>query len=393
MISFAAFLVLAWCVPNILARNETLEHAWVREPSGRGTWSILWSCLATIFICTWTVLHLNVPKPGHGRAYLQFRKIAWMLIALIAPEIVLFTSAEHLSDSRAMTRAWREKGDRGWTLTHAQFARAKGFYTSTSEGQIAVCHPNELTEHIIAGRIGGPPISENELKSRGASDSLIKLVAILQIICFALQTLFRAIGHDDITAIEIMTVAFVVCSIFTYGFFWHQPQNVEYPVILHIRDVAAVADDENGLEENPGLSTMEEERSELSPALHQPRRMRSRFYDLIGEDVPDALLCTFAVGFGAMHCLAWNSPFPSPKERLLWRICSVASTALPVPIIIALKYTTNSSWFTLVCSVFGPPLYISARIFIIYLAFMSLRVLPASAYQTVTWTNYIPHFL
>jgi hypothetical protein len=29
----------------------------------RGTFDILWSCIITLLICTWTVQHLNVPPP------------------------------------------------------------------------------------------------------------------------------------------------------------------------------------------------------------------------------------------------------------------------------------------------------------------------------------------
>lgn len=33
--------------------------------------------------------------------------------------------------------------------------------------------------------------------------------------------------------------------------------------------------------------------------------------------------------FRALHCLAWNSLFSTPKEQLAWRICSVTTTAIP----------------------------------------------------------------
>ena len=34
--------------------------------------------------------------------------------------------------------------------------------------------------------------------------------------------------------------------------------------------------------------------------------------------------------FGGLHCLAWNFHFPTPGEVLGWRICSVATTVLPI---------------------------------------------------------------
>ena len=40
-----------------------------------------------------------------------------------------------------------------------------------------------------------------------------------------------------------MTVAFVFCSVFIYGFSWNQPQNVEYPVFIEVSDAALAADE------------------------------------------------------------------------------------------------------------------------------------------------------
>lgn len=355
-----------------------MEYGWVPEPSGRGTWSILWSCIATMFICTWTVLHLDVPKPGHNWQYVEGRKILSMFVALIAPELFLGKSVQSFYCARAWIKFLRENGYSGWTLAHAEFVDAKGFYIDTLEGKTSLCSSDELQNLIVAGRMDGPPISEDELKSRGKSDSMIKLVAILQIIWFAVQTLVRAIGHRHITAIEIMTVAFVFCSTFTYGFCWHRPQNVEHPIVLQIKDVA-VADGH--------MSKV------IRPSLHQ---------SLLEDKATNAgftLMFLFATAFGAIHCLAWNSPFPSPEERLAWRVCSVASTALPVltnltmlPMMInwnAYVPETHSYWLHYPLLV----LYFIARIIIIVLAFMSLRALPGDAYETVNWNNYVPHFV
>jgi hypothetical protein len=47
--------------PNCTIPAEGL-HSLVSAPYVRGTLDILWSCLATIIACTYTVLHLNIPK-------------------------------------------------------------------------------------------------------------------------------------------------------------------------------------------------------------------------------------------------------------------------------------------------------------------------------------------
>lgn len=212
MFSLARLIFIAAWIWNVQARNETLVQGWQPEPPGRGTWSILWSCLATIFICTWSALHLDVPE-DHGVGYLLFRKIRWMLVAATAPEYLLWTSASNFLEARDLSKYLEARGYREWSQTQTQFASARGFETHPTQGTYSRCSLDELREHIETRRIDRPPISKKELKARGKSDWVGKLIAVLQIIWFVVQTLFRAIQHYQITALEIMTVAFVFCSI------------------------------------------------------------------------------------------------------------------------------------------------------------------------------------
>ena len=414
--SLAPLIVIAVLVLNAQARDEMLIHGWTPEPSGRGTWSILWSCLATIFVCTWSALHLDVPK-NHGRWYLTFRKVGWMLLATMAPELILTLSANNFFKARALSKHLRNQGYQGWTLTQTQFARARGFRTRTPQGEESECDQHLLRTLIEKGDVDGPPISEEELKSRGKSDWIIKLIAVLQILWFVVQTLFRAIQHYQTTALEIMTVAFVLCSVFIYGFSFNQPQDVEYPVFLEISataltidgaasatDTTTQATDKTKANQNSDKSIGPEEGAEPASPIGRVVRMRSRppsqyVSGWAAKYFPGVLLWLFACGFGALHCLAWNSPFPTSKERLAWRICSATTTALPALLALSLStlYTVGDisdtmSFVMLLVLITMPLLYVIGRITIIVLAFMSLRALPAGAFQTVDWDSYIPHF-
>lgn len=54
----------------------------------RTVWTIVWSCLLTIFACTWTAVHPNIPGPADsGWARLK-RRIVVMIYAMIAPEMI-----------------------------------------------------------------------------------------------------------------------------------------------------------------------------------------------------------------------------------------------------------------------------------------------------------------
>lgn len=62
---------------------------WVAGPTERGTLQLIWSCLITIFACTWTVLHLNVPAYDDKPRTILLRKIKWMVITILFPEFIL----------------------------------------------------------------------------------------------------------------------------------------------------------------------------------------------------------------------------------------------------------------------------------------------------------------
>ena len=52
--------------------------------------SIIVSCASTIFLCTWVALHPNVPEdPYEARSKSFWKRVGLMLVALLAPEVIL----------------------------------------------------------------------------------------------------------------------------------------------------------------------------------------------------------------------------------------------------------------------------------------------------------------
>jgi hypothetical protein len=101
---------------NLTAIRTTLAPAWVSGPELRGTISILWSCIITLIACIFTALHLNVPVNTKKLPMLR-EKFKWVMIGLIAPEVVLYLASSQFLDSRRLSRElsslWqqRELGD------------------------------------------------------------------------------------------------------------------------------------------------------------------------------------------------------------------------------------------------------------------------------------------
>ncbi|KLU89660.1 hypothetical protein MAPG_08631 [Magnaporthiopsis poae ATCC 64411] len=117
----------------------TASLGFVQTPPIRGTMEIVWSCVSVIFLCSWSILHLKVP-PQHRpqdwrqRARWRFalfrRKLKWMVLTILAPEILLgFVFTEFLA-ARLFTpkmQAFAEEDQVPWSETHTRFANQGGF--------------------------------------------------------------------------------------------------------------------------------------------------------------------------------------------------------------------------------------------------------------------------
>ncbi len=83
---------------NHISNNTRV--GWVSEPNERGTVGLLYSCLFTIFICTWSTLHMNVPADDESPSRIFFRKLRWMGVALILPEYLFVLAVRELLSVR-----------------------------------------------------------------------------------------------------------------------------------------------------------------------------------------------------------------------------------------------------------------------------------------------------
>lgn len=292
----------------------------------------------------------------------------------LGARIMVASALDHSLDARHYLSYMKGVGTEGWSMTHLQFAAFHGFSKSSSDERVT--DAKELAELVRYGQLREPPISTEELDSRGKSHVFIKIIALLQILWFGLQTLVRAIRKNHTTtALEISVVAYMVCYLLVYGLCWNLPKDVEYAVPLHFED-------KNSLDVGEEIED-QDDRSSLDAGEEIERRNVS---------ISFIVLALFAAVFGALHCLAWNLPFPTSHEKLLWRISAISTTVLG-PLMASIwwywdEHRDNTSlyliWAVGIC-------YSIVRIMIIVLSFTALRALPDSAYQTISWSNYMPH--
>ena len=123
------------------------------------------------------------------------------------------------------------------------------------------------------------------------------------------------------------------------------------------------------------------------------------------------VICMF---YGAAHATAWGFIFPTYVEKLLWRIACIDTIAGVVSILavfsVVVFYHEHGQQILLksffakengvmpilyrivvLVGLFNFPFCLLARFYVIVESFISLRHVRLGVYQTVEWTDYIPH--
>jgi hypothetical protein len=214
--------------------KERLVSGFVQDPNGRGTFSILWSCLAVLLLNTWTVLHLNIPPhQSPWRNYLH--KVKWWIIALICPDGLAVSSCEQWRNARTSVKALK-KAYPWWTITHGFYAEMGGYRVEQDAGnnQQYTFRVKELIWLSEQGILTIPQVSYEELHDKSNADGLVKGLALAQSTWFMLQICARVNQHLPITTLEIATVAFIGCTGLMYFFWWHKPMDLETYTAIHI---------------------------------------------------------------------------------------------------------------------------------------------------------------
>lgn len=75
---------------------------WTSEPKGRGTLSLLWSCFATILLCTWNAIHPNIPAQSNNELFTFGERIADLITGLLAPEVFAVEAVHRYTDAKKL---------------------------------------------------------------------------------------------------------------------------------------------------------------------------------------------------------------------------------------------------------------------------------------------------
>ncbi|KAK0641900.1 hypothetical protein B0T16DRAFT_380978, partial [Cercophora newfieldiana] len=233
-----------WSPIGALATNQTAE--WHDEPLRRGTLSIVFSCLATLVLCSWAVIHLNIPsrKTQLSHRY-GWDKLYWFVMAIAAPDKRRCVPNVFLAqDIERPAHQATDQRKHCWTQTHTYYAIMGGFQfedrrklhpytrqlTLTPSGVLFLASDHHTRTRYL------PDISQQEILDRSKTNMVAMTIACLQLGWFVLQVASRLSYGLPIALLELNTLAHVIYAIVMYACWWNKPLDVSIVTSIPIVD-------------------------------------------------------------------------------------------------------------------------------------------------------------
>ncbi|KAF9008029.1 hypothetical protein BDQ17DRAFT_1237368, partial [Cyathus striatus] len=189
----------------------------------RSMMDIVWGCMSTIFLCTWSSVHMNIPAPKEESWKILWRRLNTIYWTLIAPELVLFFAMNQWFGARKLWRRYRPP--RHWTIKHAHFLQMGGF--QYRGGHITtVLYPDQFHDHLNKGEITFPNISAEDIADKSKTDGLSKTILFSQVFWFVTQCIARHLQGLALAQLEVTTLAIISCTFILSIIWWHKPFEV-----------------------------------------------------------------------------------------------------------------------------------------------------------------------
>ena len=473
------------------------RQGWTSGPSGRGTLDIVWSCCITMFLCSWSILCLNVPGPKESKFQVLWRKLSLTALGVLCPELTFsfafgqwlqarqsvqdfgpvvsggssaLHKRSHLGKIKKLftcTNLFSASGSTSrWTMKEAFFAEMGGFRLCTRDFVSFPLDARQVHYLVTNGHMDLPTLNERVIEDKNKADGLLRAITLCQILWFLVNVVGRWIQRLAVTTFELTTVSFILCSSMTAFFWWRKPADVFLPVnidsdvsissILQAENQTLTAWNRTPLD---FVSRQEWWWSKCwSNFVNILRNMRFSF----GSDVKPIdriadtqvklvsrgkqwIIGLLAYVYMAVLFAGWKHDFLTSTEQTLWRAACGTMVGSVTALLVALELTTFWNKHPVLESVkekllsqilrmekprtegstvqklnraldhirnnsaskdpefylslkFLLPIYVTAvfychaHTYIFVADILELRSLPGSAYATVDWQKFWPHF-
>jgi hypothetical protein len=325
------------------------KQGWTSQPNERGTIDIITSCGITMFLCSWSVICLNVPGPDDSKFRLFRRKAYITALAFIGPEFLFQIALGQLVSARRSVKDFHASGYKQWTITHAFYADMGGFILHTKDWLPFPINAKQLHYLVIKGYVKLPELERETINDKNKVDILLRLITVFQILWFVINMAGRAAQELAITCGELTTAAFIVCSIGTTLCWIYKPADVLRPEIIEtdvtISEILLKAG-ERAREPYSNTPLDFVSRKEwvwsiywsnwinilrnlgiiFSPQIRPINRFENTIcHELSG--IWNYIFLGVTAIYASIFICGWNYSFPTYTELILWRAASVTIMA------------------------------------------------------------------
>jgi hypothetical protein len=250
--------------------NSTALVSWQLEDNSRSTFALVWSCLSTIFACTWTVLHPNLPRRNSPTVRIIIANLGYWLLAILFPEYVFVNASvmryramrlKKVCNEAQKTRylesvdpnAWLTKRATPleevqnqhsanppqfrteWTLRKCFCILAGGLALQTQDGWIYVLRASDMKPFIEASIVEDIDFHDRDVEDHAKADSLGKTFTVVQTSWFLVDTIARWASSLPVSPLELATVAYIACGVLLYAMWWYNPKDMTTPITIYVR--------------------------------------------------------------------------------------------------------------------------------------------------------------
>ncbi|KAI9646424.1 hypothetical protein NHQ30_004416 [Ciborinia camelliae] len=428
--------------------TEDLVCGWVSSPNTRGTLTIIWSSLSTVWLCTWTALCLNIPEQKNGRGWrMMLYKFRWQMFAVFFPEVLVALAAEQWISARQSVRTFRDLGHEEWTIRHGFFADMGGIMVAPRDSDPFAINSYQLAYLIKHKELLLPPIDIDDIRAVNKADGLARSVTMAQMAWFCMACIGRSVEGLNIAPVELETLAFILCTMHTFFFWWNKPLDPARPLTLPLsettEELCMPDHDPESFERTPldFITPAPDSKSLIAPfwfgvkatfdiqQFLRPRKppvtsirpqktiANSTIHPAegIGWGLTLYLIFFQAMFYGLHIGVAWTVPFPTHVEFSIYEISNIVDLGLIIMFIFALPLGAHFAPFVgrvifkreastvLEVAAMLPPWgklfvhgpfvvgYILARVLVLGEAVIALRAMPNIIFQDLDWSNFLPH--
>jgi hypothetical protein len=141
-----SFVGVTQAVPTTTNTTNTATSDSFETPSftTRTLWTIVSSSVITLFACIYSAVHINIPSPKDSPYRILRRRLGIMIMALIAPELMVIWAMRQWFSARHVTRQFEESRNPS-VLPEQKQSEGKSYFQKLC---ISI-----LTVHILRNRV------------------------------------------------------------------------------------------------------------------------------------------------------------------------------------------------------------------------------------------------